>query len=162
MPCPRRTTKTTRTSVYIRCKKWSTEGGERRSYGPYLMLFSHEWDVGTGQTPKELRALVRSVRMGPRGGLCKVKLPEEDELLEIRVSGSFGNDGLPLTVPKNGGIGILPSRLWPLLPEVPGDLSKQFWTSSESEVLEDFRRWAERNMRELRRLIKPETFTTLT
>lgn len=152
--------------MYIRCKTWYTAGGEQRDYGPFLMLFQQTWNLGTGDQSRELRALVRSVRLESFGnfmmGQCKLKLPEEDELLTIVLSGTFGGDGLPISIPRVGDVGKLPSRLWPLLLQLPNELIEDFWTNEAGVGHEKIREWAEEHLKELRRLRKPEKLVLLT
>lgn len=152
--------------MYIHCKTWYTAGGEQRSYGPFLMLFQQKWDSIAGDYPQELRALVRSVRLESFGnfmmGRCKLKLPGEDKPLTITLSGTFGGDGLPMSIPEIGDIGRLPSRLWPLLWELPSGLVERFWVNEEREGYEEIRKWAEEHVKELRRLRKLERLVLLT
>ena len=152
--------------MYIHCRTWYTAGGQQRDYGPFLMLFQQMWDLGTGDQPRELRALVRSVRLEAFGnfmmGRCKLKLPKEDGLLTITLSGTFGGDGLPISIPRAGDVGELPSRLWPLLPQLPDELVEDFWTNEEGAGHEKIREWVEKHLKELRRLRRPEGLVLLT
>lgn len=84
-------------------KIWYSKDEEQRS-GPYLMLFQQQWNVVCQAMPRELRCLVRNVRLYQLGnfmmGKCNLKLPGEDKPITLSLSGMFGSDGLPLEVPK--------------------------------------------------------------
>jgi len=127
-----------------------------------FILSNRCWDT----QPHELRCLVRHVRMNQLGqfmmGEVKFRLPGEDEAVRIGLSGSLGNDDLPLTVPKFEQTPTeIPARLWELLTPIPEELSAKFWRGNREdgslqESLAQFRLWARKNVSRLRKLHVPE------
>jgi len=140
--------------------------GEQRASGRFLMLFC---DKPGG----ELRALIRYVRMHQCGHFMMARVavksaaareaaePEPaykptywrrrvfDDRFEIGLSGTYGDDGLPISASDYPGI-------WDQLNPVPESLTKAFWSggghnSAGSEGPDVFE-WAKANLAELSRL----------
>jgi len=95
-------------------------------------------------------------------GEVKFRLPGEDGSVRIGLSGSLGNDDLPLTVPKfEQAPTEIPARLWELLTVMPEELSEAFWRGNREDgsldrSLRQIRLWARKNVLQLRRLHVPE------
>lgn len=147
--------------MFIAGRSWYTSSGQH-AQGPFLLLFQQGWDLGKDPQPRELRALVRHVRLNQLGqfmmGHVDVKLPGEDAPSRIGLSGPLGSDGLPLTVPRlNQAPSDVPSRLWDMLTVVPEELSEQYWRGdredgSEAKSTVALRSWAKKNIAALRKL----------
>lgn len=145
-------------------KCWHTTKGQRTE-GPFLLLFQRKWEIGE-PSAGELRALVRRVRLEQFGhfmmGDLKLSLPGEGDPITIGLSGNFGSDDLPLSVPKlHQAATDIPSRLWDMLHPVPEDLTKAFWRSSSDDgtltaTKKRLQTWALKNRSELRKLRVPE------
>jgi hypothetical protein len=139
---------------------------EEQVTGPYLMLFQHQWQLGKETMPRELRCLVRTVTLKSLGnfmmGLLTLKLPGESEPITISLSGMFGSDGLPLSVPTPSDTGNLPSRLWALLHPLPEELSEHYWRdesdhSGNGKAAQAIAAWAKERETRLRRFRKDNT-----
>ena len=147
--------------MFLSGTTWDTDSGQHAK-GNFLLVFQQSWDLGKEPSPRELRCLVRNVRMDQLGnfmaGHAEVKLPEEADKLRISLSGPFGNDGLPLEVTKlEQGLGKIPSRLWDMLTPMPSELSERYWCSNredstEAEAHKSIKSWARKNLAMLRRL----------
>ena len=147
--------------MFIAGKSWYTSSGQH-AQGSFLLLFQQGWDLGKEPQPRELRALVRHVRLNQCGqfmmGHVDVKLPGEIGPSRIGLSGPLGSDGLPLTVPQlRQAPSDVPSRLWDMLTTVPEELSEQYWRGdredgSEAKAAAALKSWAKKNVAVLRKL----------
>jgi hypothetical protein len=106
-------------------KAWDNNDGSHAK-GLFILLFQAAWKVGDEPMPRELRVLVRTVQLDALGnfmmGKVAIKCPDREDLVSLSLSGSFGNDNLPITCP---------SGLWDFLHPVPQDVADRYWTTPE-------------------------------
>lgn len=106
-------------------KGWDDDDGSHAS-GMFILLFQQSWRAGDEPMPRELRVLVRKVRLDQLGnfmmGKVAIKCPGREDLVSLSLSGSFGNDNLPITCPAS---------LWDYLHPVPQEVSEHYWTTPE-------------------------------
>ena len=151
--------------MFINGRHWTTSSGQHAT-GSFLLVFQRGWELGREPQPRELRCLVRHVRMNQLGqfmmGEVRLKLPGESDKIRIGLSGPLGSDELPITVPKlEQAPTEVPSRLWELLTSMPEELSDLFWRSNREDgslqkAFKKMRLWAIANVSQLRRLHVPE------
>ncbi len=138
-----------------------TRDGSHFAQGPFLMVVQDHTDT---TSRRRLRAVVRHVRMSQCGHFMMGQVTLGG--IELTLSGTYGNDGLPIHLPNKHGIAsddkdaaLLTSiRLLRQMVEVPAELCEAFWNGgghntggSETPLL---RKWAKENLAALRRPIR--------
>jgi len=96
---------------------------------------------------RELRACVRHVSMSQCGHFMMARAKVGP--YSVRLSGTYGSDGLPMTPPEG---------LWEQLTPLPPALTEEFWkgdgwnsAGSEGPAMH---KWANENIKQLRRPVK--------
>jgi hypothetical protein len=106
-------------------KSWDSDDGSH-AQGLFILLFQHKWRPGDEPMPCELRVLVRRVRFNQLGnfmmGKVAIKCPSREDAIALSLSGSFGNDNLPIACPDG---------LWDYLHPVPQDVADHYWKTPE-------------------------------
>ena len=157
--------------MFLKAHRWHGRDGDQKARGRFLMVFCLK-------PGGELRALVRHVRMSQFGHFMmarlKVKSPEAkaendtvadfdkdrnpsfyrvaDGHYYFGLSGTYGDDGLPMSAEEYPG-------LWEQLHPLPSDLVEKFWAGdghndAGSEALA-MHTWAVENVARLSRLRDP-------
>lgn len=138
--------------MFVKGHRGYSKDGGQRAEGSFLMIFQDP--AQTGLRP-ELRALVRFVRMRQLGhymmGMVRVAGQQ------ISLSGTYGDDGLPISLDHKGMPKGAVEHIWERLVAVPAELQKVFWeggghncAGSEGSAFLD---WATLNLKELQKTI---------
>lgn len=147
--------------MYFKSFRGGYSGGDQVASGSFLVVVQHP----SGNS-RELRAFARHVKMRQLGHwmMGSIKIGN----YSLSVSGGFGSDGLPFSLGKHykkdgEGIEFTPQQkmaIWDQLVPVPQELAERYWKADDGwnsvpgSVAPDFRKWANENVKALRKPLK--------
>lgn len=140
-----------------------TKNGTQIAAGYFLLVCQHD------EHPRELRAIVRYVRMRQLGHFMMARLQLAGHVFSL--SGEFGSDGLPFDITRAGDFAKEKPEntswqprltreeadaLWSMMVPVPQVLADAYWKDSTGHnsvgsTAPAFRNWARQNIGKLNR-----------
>ncbi len=142
--------------MFLSASTWTTWRGQHTK-GRFLILFKADPDgvFAKDKDGPELRALIRLTQLdqfGPwmMGRVTVITPAPEHKAIDVRLSGAYGHDGLPLTASD---------QLWPWLRPLPSHVQAAFWAgegghNGPGSEGPDLRQWAKLNSVLFRKLRK--------
>lgn len=141
--------------MFLTGRGWYGVDGQQKAEGLFLLIFGGKGEqVIVEETGRykavdfPLKACVRHVRMSQLGHfmMARVKIGTRT----ISLSGTYGHDGLPLSVDAMDSW-----KRWESLIQLPAELEREFWQggghNSGGSEMTNMSRWAKENLQQLRK-----------
>lgn len=138
--------------MFITGEGWYAPDGTQKAKGKFLMVIE---DPNPGKKRAELRACVRTVTLEQLGHWMMGQADLAGQ--RITLSGSYGSDGLPITLRHKEFNEDMAKHVWENLVRIPEDLQTAFWeggghncAGAEAPRMKE---WALANLKELHKPI---------